>query len=74
MKPLTSVWGLKPRGWERKPGQNPAGDPNPSGWDSNSAKTRGLPTEIADLVSGPNEAQVSDVSLQKEFSKRQSDK
>ena len=66
MKPLTSAWGLNPRGWE--PGQNPAGDSNPSGQDSNSAKTHGLPAEAADLLSGPHEAQVSDVSSQKEFS------
>ena len=41
-------------------------------WDSNPAKTHGLPTEIIDLVLGPNEAQVLDVSSQKEFSERQS--
>ena len=34
----------------------------------------GLPTEITDLVSGPNEAQALDVSSQKEFSERQSDR
>ena len=42
--------------------------------DSNPAKTHGLPTEITHLVSGLNEAQVLDVSLQKEFSERQSDR
>ena len=33
-----------------------------------------LPTEITHLVSGLNEAQVLDVSSQKEFSERQSDR
>ena len=47
---------------------------NPRGRDLNPAKTLGLPTEITDLVSGPNEAQVLDVSSQKEFSERQSDR
>ena len=46
----------------------------PMCWDSNPAKTHGLPTEIIDLVLGPNEAQVLDVSSQKEFSERQSDR
>ena len=32
--------------------------------DSNPAKTHSLPTEIIDLLSGPNEAQVPGVSLQ----------
>ena len=40
--------------------------------DLNPAKTH--PTEITHLVSGPNKAQVFDVSLQKEFSERQSDR
>ena len=40
--------------------------------DSNPARTHGLPTEITLLVSGPDEAQVLDVSLQKEFSEKQS--
>lgn len=58
VKPLISVWGLNPRGWEHKPGQNPAADSNPSGRDLNLAKTCSLPTEITDLVSEPDEAQV----------------
>ena len=33
-----------------------------------------LPTEIVDLVLGPGEAQVLDVSSQKEFSERQNDR
>ena len=37
------------------------------------ARTHGLLTEITHLVSGLNEAQVLDVSSQKEFSERQSD-
>ena len=51
-----------------------------SPWDSNRAQTQigtgthGLLTEIPYLFSGLNEAQVLDVSLQKEFSERQSDK
>ena len=49
-------------------------DLNPRGWDSNLAKTHSLPTEITHLVSGLNEAQVLDVSSQKEFSERQSDR
>ena len=47
---------------------------NPRGRDLNPAKTLGLPTEITDLVTGPNEAQVLDISSQKEFSERQSDR
>ena len=39
-------------------------------WDSNPAKTHGLPTKITDLVSGPNQTQVLDISSQKEFSER----
>ena len=38
------------------------------GQDSNLAKTHRLPTEITHLVAGLNEAQVLDVSSQKEFS------
>ena len=45
----------------------------PTCWDSNPAKTHGLPTEITHLVSGLNEAQVLDISSQKAFSERQSD-
>ena len=44
-----------------------------SDWDLNLAKTHGLPTYIAHLVSGPNEAQVLNVSLQEAFSERRSD-
>ena len=43
-------------------------------WDSNLAKTHGLPTEITHLVSEPNEAQTLDVSSQKEISERESDR
>ena len=46
---------------------------DPSGWDSNPAEIHSLPTEVTDPVSEPNEAQVLDVSLQKEISERQSD-
>ena len=52
-----------------EPSQNRAWDLNPCGWDSNSAKT-----QTTYLLSGPNEAWVLDVSLQKEFSERQSDR
>ena len=38
------------------------------------AKTHSVATEITHLVSGPNEAQVLNVSSQKEFSERQSDR
>ena len=62
--------GLEPTWLGLKPSQNPAWDLNPCGCNLNSAKTHGLPTEITDLVSGPNEAQVLDVSSQKEFSER----
>ena len=48
-------------------------DLNPHGWDLNLAKTLSLPNEITHLVSGPNEAQALDVSLQKESNERQSD-
>ena len=54
--------------------QNPAWDSNPCGWDLNPAKVHTLPPEISDLVLGPNEAQFLDVSLQKEFSERQSNR
>ena len=43
-------------------------------WVLNPAKTYSLPTGITDLASGPNEAQVLDVSSQREFSERQSDR
>ena len=43
-------------------------DLNPRGRDSNPAKAHGLLTEITHLVSGLKEAQVLDVSSQKEFS------
>ena len=48
--------------------------PEPTCGDSNSVKTHGLPTVITHLVSGLNEAQVLDVSSQKEFGERQSDR
>ena len=47
--------------------QNPDCDLNP-------AKTHSLPTDITHLVLGLKETQVLDVSLQKEFSERQSDR
>ena len=47
-------------------------DLNPWSLDSNRAKIHGLLTEITLLVSGLNEAQVLNVSWQKEFSERQS--
>ena len=53
---------------------NPDWDSNPCSWDSNPAKTHSLPTEITHPVSGLNEAQVLDVSSQKEFSERQTDR
>ena len=40
----------------------------------NLAKSHDLPTEITHLVSGFNEAQVLDVTVQKGFNERQSDK
>ena len=49
-------------------------DLNLRSWDSNPAKTYSLPSEITHLVSGLNKAQVLDVSSQKEFSERQSDR
>ena len=42
-------------------------------WDLNPVKTHGLPTAITGLVSEPKEAQVLDVSSQKEFHERQTD-
>ena len=82
LKPCTSDWDLNPRAGSRtwpkpwlgleptwlglEPGQNSDWDSNPQGWDSNPASTHGLPTEITSLVSGLNEAQVLDVSSQKE--------
>ena len=49
-------------------------DLNPRCLDSNPAKTHSLPTEITHLVSGLNEAWFLDVSSEKEFSERQSDR
>ena len=46
---------------------------NTHGQNANLAKTH-LPSEIKHLVSAFNEAQVLDVSSQKEFSERQSDR
>ena len=46
----------------------------PTRWDSNPAKTHGLLIEITHLFSGLNEVQVLDVSSQKKFSERQSDR
>ena len=48
-----------------EPSISPVCDPNPG---------KSLPTEIIDLVSGPNEVQVLDVSSKKEFSESQSDR
>ena len=42
--------------------------------DLNSVKAQSLPTEMARLVSGLDEAQVFNVSAQKKFSERQSDR
>ena len=42
-----------------------AWDSNQRGWDLSPVKTHGLPIEIKDLVSEPNEAQVLDVSSRK---------
>ena len=90
MKVCTSEWGLNPRAGTQTrpelrlelepmqlgltPGQNPDWDLNPRGWDSNPAKTHSLPTETTHLVSGLHEAQVLDVSSQKEFTERPSDR
>ena len=90
LKPCTSDWDLNPCSGTRsqpkprlglepmrlglEPSQNPDWDLNPCSQDSNLAKTHSLPTEITHLVSGLNEAQVLDVSSQKEFSERQSDR
>ena len=59
--------GLEPR-------QKLAWDLNPCGWASNLAKIHGPPTEITHLILGPSETQIIDVSLQKEFSEKQSDR
>ena len=66
--------GLEPTQAGLEPGQNPDWDLNPHGWDSNAAKTHSLPTETTHLVLGLNEAQILDVSLQKEFTERPSDR
>ena len=65
---------IKPTWQGLKPSQDPVWNLNPHHWDLNPAQRHGFPTEIIDLVSGPNVAQVLDVSLQKEFSKRQNDR
>ena len=49
-------------------------DLNPNGQDLNQAKTHSVPIEITHLVSGINEARVLNLSLQKAFSERQSDR
>ena len=48
-------------------------DLNLCGWASNLAQIHDLPTKITHLVLGPSVTQVLDVSLQKEFSEKQSD-
>ena len=53
--------------------QNADWDLNLCSQDLNLAQIHGLPNEITHLVSGLNEALVLDVSLQKEFSEKQSD-
>ena len=73
LKPCTSDWDLTHVAG-LKASQNPDWDLNPCSWDLNLAKTQSLPTEITHLVSGLNEAQVLDVSLQKKFSERQGDR
>ena len=65
--------GLEPTRLGLEPSQTPDWDLNPHNWDSDPAQTHSLPTEITHLVSGLNEAQVLDVSSQKEFSEKQSD-
>ena len=65
---------IKPTWQGLKHSQDPVWNLNPHRWDSNPAQRHGFPTEIIDLVSGPNEAQVLDVSLQKELNERQSDR
>ena len=57
-------FGLEPTWLGLEPNQNPALDLNAHGWDSNPQY----------LVLGHKEAQVLDVSSQKEFSERQSDR
>ena len=47
-------------------------NPFTTDWDLNSCA--GTQTQPKPMVSGPNEAQVLDVSLQKEFGERQSDR
>ena len=54
--------------------KNWAVKPRTSDWDYEPSQNHGLPTEIIDLVLGPNEVQVLDVLSQKEFSERQSDR
>ena len=49
-------------------------DLNPHAETQTEPKSHSLPTEITNLVSGPNETQVLDVSSQKEFSERKSDR
>ena len=65
---------IKPTWQGLKPSQNPVWNLNPHSWDSNPAQRHSFLAEITDLISGPNEAEVLDVSLQKEFRKRQSDR
>ena len=74
LKLFASSWNLNPSARiqthevRTQTSQNFAWNLNPHGWDSNSAKTQGLPTEVTELLSEPNEAQVLDVSLKEEFS------
>ena len=73
MKPCTRDWDLNPHARTRTQPKLRLGlEPTRLGLEP--AKTHGLPTEITHLVSGLNEAQVLDVSSQKEFSERQSDR
>ena len=61
LKLFTSSWNLNQSAGIRiqevriQTSQNFAWDLNPHGWNSNPAKTQGLPTEITELLSEPNE-------------------
>ena len=66
--------GVEPMCWDSNLAKTQFGTLNLHDQDSNTAKTQGLPTKTRHLVSGLNEAQVIEVSLQKKFSERQSDR
>ena len=70
-----SAWDSNPHGQDSSLAKTLLGTwTHMTGTQSQPKPPKSLPTEITNLVSGPNEAQVLDVSSQKEFSERYSER